>query len=76
MCVDLIVLFVSSVRQRLDGRSGADSRDRDLHPPPSPGKCNRASSQATNDTAVIRSFLPCGHLDFESAVTAQNDDVL
>ena len=26
-----------------------------------------------NDTAEIR-ILPCGHLDFESAVTAQNDE--
>ena len=26
------------------------------------------------DTAEIRCFLPCGHFDFESAVTPQNDD--
>ena len=26
------------------------------------------------DTAEMYAFLPCGHLDFETAVTAQNDE--
>ena len=26
------------------------------------------------DTAEMQLFLPCGHLEYESAVTAQNDE--
>ena len=37
-------------------------------------QCQKQGAAAIWATARKDAFLPCGHLDFESAVTAQNDE--